>query len=187
MSLIEFAQKYNPRTDKYDLGYMHCFYDRYFSPLKHDVSSVLEIGTAYGESVKLWRDFFPKATVFALDCNQCGNIENEERIVHIVGDAYSDSFRKTLPKNYFDIIIDDGPHTYVSMVIFCSFYPLLLKRGGIFVLEDIIDISWTPSLAKILESNNMSIEVIHTAGKQIDDNLRVRWSDGLDVIVAKKN
>ncbi len=187
MSLIDFAKGYSDKTDKYNLGYFHCFYDQIFKSRKHHTTSLLEIGTYYGGSILLWRDYFTNATVFALDVFQCPNLVNEERVVHIVGDAYNPEFIKTLPSNYFDIVIDDGPHTFESMVIFLQKYLPLVKTGGIMVLEDIIDKSWTPKLVELL--NNPMVKdyrVVDTSGKQIDPVLKEKWKNGLDVIVIEK-
>ena len=186
MSLENFSENYRSLTDKYDLGYIHTFYSDLFTPRKESTKNILEIGTQYGGSVLLWRDYFLNATVFALDNIQCPNLINQERIIHIVGDAYSEDFVKRLPNNFYDIIIDDGPHTYESMVIFLTKYFPLVKSGGLMILEDIIDPSWTPKLVELIDTNMCNFRVVPTAGKQIDTQLRIRWANGLDVIVIEK-
>lgn len=55
--------------------------------------------------------------------------------------AYSTWFVNHLKKicaEGFDIIIDDGPHTLISQVMFIKKYLPLLNQGGIMIIEDII-------------------------------------------------
>lgn len=186
MTLLEYTKTNPPKTDKYDLGYFHAFYSDLFSPLKDQSLNILEIGTYYGDSVKYWRDYFPNSVVFALDVFHCPNIVNEERLVHIVGDAYNTTFLNTLPNKFFDIIIDDGPHTYESMEFFLLNYIKLLKPNGLMILEDIIDVTWTPRLLQLIDRTKFTTEVIHTAGRQRTPELLQKWSNGLDIIVIRK-
>lgn len=183
MSLLEFVKENTVTTDKYNLGYIDLFYDRLFSPRKDDRLNLLELGTQYGDSVKLWRDYFQNGLIFGLDIMKCKNITNEERIVHIVGDAYSSYMFDTLPKNLFDIIIDDGPHTFESMQYFLLNYIKLLKKGGVMILEDIIDINWTPKLLELIDQTKYDVEVIETGGHQKTQHLLNLWSKGLQVII----
>jgi predicted O-methyltransferase YrrM len=167
-------------TDKYDLGYFDEFYNDYIS--SHSPTAVLEIGTQYGYSAFVWKAAFPNATIFAADINQAASLKNEERIVHLVGDAYTLDFFHRLPKNYFDLIIDDGPHTYESMEFFLTYYPDLCKPNGVCFLEDIIDISWTPKLCGVINSEKYNTTVIPMGGKQKTEALLANWRNGLDVI-----
>ena len=187
MSLIEFTKDRNPRTDKYDLGYINEFYAQLFEPKRDQVETVLEIGIQYGYSMSLWRDYFPKATVIGVDVNYCPDMDNQERIVPVYTNAYSEEFVNTIPDNSLDIVIDDGPHTFESMVFFLNNYLNKVKPGGILVLEDIIDRSWTPELLKLIDPSVGKITVHDMRQKQLNQYLYDLWSNGLDVIVVEKN
>jgi len=181
-----YAEKYKSITDKYELGYIQEFYNDLFTPRKDSTKNVLEIGTFYGGSTFLWRDYFSNATIFALDVHQCTNFLNEERIVHIVGDSYDEDFIKRLPKNFYDIVIDDGPHSYESMVVFLTKYFPLLKSGGVMVLEDIVNTEWTKNLIRFIDINLCNYYVVNMAGKQKNTELNQIWLSGLDVIIIQK-
>lgn len=175
-------------TDKFDLGYVDTFYDRLFGPIRYDVQNVLEIGIQYGYSLLMWRDFFSNATVFGVDVDEASSqLVNEPRIVPMYRDAYSHEFVNQLRDDYFDIIIDDGPHTFESMVFFLDNYLRKVKPGGYLVLEDIVDRSWTPQLiARLTHQYIDSATVYDMRGRQRNADLASRWADGLDVIVVQK-
>ena len=71
-SLLELTTETYPGTDKYDLGYIHEFYDRLFTPKKESAQSVLEIGVNEGNSILLWKNFFANAKVTGIDTHPVG-------------------------------------------------------------------------------------------------------------------
>lgn len=83
-----------------------------------------------------------------------------------------------------NVIIDDGPHTYESMEFFLRNYIKKLAPGGILVLEDITNISWTPNLVKLIPKTHR-VTVHDMRWKQLDPQLMRLWQKGLDVIVVE--
>lgn len=185
MSLIEFAENFEPRTDKYDLGYIHEFYCKIFEPRRYSVKNILEIGIQYGKSILLWQEYFAEATITGVDVSPCGAIENQKRIIPLYADAYSIDFVNSLPGDHYDIVIDDGPHTFDSMVFFLSNYLQKVKRGGVLILEDIIDTSWTPKLLELINTDSRKATVYDMRKKQKNKHLYDVWINGLDVIVVE--
>jgi trans-aconitate methyltransferase len=175
-------------TDKFDLGYLDTFYNDLFMPIQQSVSNVLEIGVQYGESVLLWRDYFPNAVIHGVDLYEYNHsLRQEARLNLQYIDAYTTEFTRTLKDEFFDIIIDDGPHTFESMVFFLRHYMSKLKPGGILVLEDIIDKNWTPQLIDIVNKEHTNYIAIFDMRNRIPDPiLNERWKNGLDVIVLQK-
>jgi SAM-dependent methyltransferase len=185
MSINEYKDIHN--TDKFTLGYVDEFYDPLFTPIRDDVKNVLEIGIQNGLSIKLWRDFFPNAQIYGADIERLVDLSGEERITTYYCDAYTKAMSNSLEDNKFDIIIDDGPHTYDSMVFFLQNYLPKVKPGGYLVLEDIVDCNWTPKLLEIIDKDLADDVVVYEMkGKQQTDELLARWSNGLDVIVVKR-
>ena len=175
------------RTDKYDLGYITEFYDSLFSPIQNDVKKVLEIGIYDGDSVILWNDFFVNAEIHCADIAKRKDLSSYSRIFPVYANAYDTNFVAQFEKESFDIVIDDGPHTYDSMVFSLNHYLNLVKSGGLFILEDIVDPAWTPHLLKIIQDrNDISIEVHDMRLKQKVQHLYENWKNGLDVIVVRK-
>lgn len=186
ISLKQFVRQYGTKTDKYDLGYIDGFYDKLFTPIQNEVKHVLEVGIHNGYSLELWQSFFNYATVVGVDINHCPEIQGRERIVQYTEDAYSHNFLNKFKESSFDIIIDDGPHTYNSMVFFLQNYLKLVKPGGYLILEDIINTSWTKDL-KALIPDNLKVTVYNMAGKQRNRYLLELWQNGLDVIVVENS
>jgi len=127
-------------------SYIENFYSKTFANKQHTARNVLEVGIYTGGSLKLWRDYFVNATVFGIDTRSTDLLSeftlsfNELRMYQIYGDAYSDELVQSLKDSYYDIIIDDGPHTLESQCIFAQNYFDKLKPGGYFVCEDISSI-----------------------------------------------
>jgi SAM-dependent methyltransferase len=187
MSLEKFFIESQNQSDKYDLGYISEFYDKLFNPIRNNVKKVFEIGIYQGNSIKLWHDFFVNANIYCADTARCDALENYQRVKPFYQNAYDLDFVDLFEKNSFDIIIDDGPHTYDSMVFFLSNYVDLVRPGGICILEDIIDRSWTPELLKLIQHRtDLTITVYDMRQKQKTSDLVERWKNGLDIIVIEK-
>jgi hypothetical protein len=142
MSLIDLAD--NSRTDK---NTVHSYLPLYQDLLIHKKESalnVLEIGIYQGGSIKLWHDFFTNSTVYGLDIMPIDSVwdtlKNNEKIVLQSCDAYDnvDKFKSIK----FDFMLDDGPHTLLSMIKFIKMYTPLMTDDGLFVIEDVQSIEW---------------------------------------------
>ena len=162
MSLIELVD--NDRTDKNTIHSYLPLYEELLKNKKYTAENVLEIGIGdnnqgitNGGSIKLWRDYFTNSTVHAVEIKKMDDIwegiENDDRIViYDSTDAYSKLFVDSLKNQnvYFDMILDDGPHTLVSMIeCILRYYPLL-KEDGILIIEDIQSIELLHSLIAVV-------------------------------------
>ena len=160
MSLKELIN--NDSTDKNTTHSYLETYELLFSKRKTKTKNVLEIGIGdfeelNGGSVELWHNYFPNATIYAVDILDITrvfpHIQNNPRIQLFTGsNAYDQHFFETtfLDKNIkFDIIIDDGPHTLESMKQFINLYHQVLAPGGILIVEDVQDIDWIEHLTNV--------------------------------------
>lgn len=153
------------RTDK---NTRHSYLDLYESLLsckKHSAKNVMEIGIGSDEnncgSIKLWRDYFTQATVYALDIipveQVIDELRNNERVVLYTSiDAYDPAFFNStfLDKNIkFDFMLDDGPHTLDSMRMFIRLYSQVMADDGILIIEDVQDMRWLEVLRNEVPGN----------------------------------
>jgi len=141
-SLTDFCNTNLYNTDKFYSGhlrhsYIENFYSKIFESKKESAKNILEIGIYEGGSIQLWRDYFTNSTIFGIDCAIQPTAPIGDRTYLIYGDAYSDSIVNSFTDNYFDIIIDDGPHTVESQCLFFEKYFSKLKSGGYLICEDI--------------------------------------------------
>jgi 23S rRNA U2552 (ribose-2'-O)-methylase RlmE/FtsJ len=114
--------------------------------------NILEIGVYTGGSHLLWRDYFPEATVVGIDIKHCDKLDHQSRIIEIVGDAYKNETLNLFKDDYFDIIIDDGPHTLDTMLFCVKNYLSKLSDNGIMCIEDIVEYSWLRQLSDAVPS-----------------------------------
>ncbi len=125
-------------------------YDRHFSPLRHEPIRLLEIGIggyadpdAGGASLRMWKNYFPRAVVFGMDIYDKSGVE-ESRVHTVIGSQADPEFLTAFAEQNgpFDIIIDDGSH--LNEHVHISFQALFphLRPGGWYVVEDMQTSYW---------------------------------------------
>ena len=120
----------------YTLVYYDLFKDR-----RDKVKKVLEIGTAEGASLFMWRDFFPNATIYGgeIDQKRVDIMKGEDRIEMIQMDQGSikdlNKLLDLLPE--LDLVVDDGSHEPIDQLFTCYGILPFLKKGAIYVIEDV--------------------------------------------------
>lgn len=164
MSLFDLAD--NTRTDKNTVHSYFGLYTDILAPRKHTAMNVLEVGICFGGSIKLWHDYFPNATIHAIDImlyeSVWDELKNKDRIQLYTSsavnatrvDAYDAEWvKKTFGGMEFDFMLDDGPHTLESMIAFIKLYLPLLAKGGVLIIEDVQDYSWFAKLKEAVGDN----------------------------------
>ena len=130
----------------------HNAYQKYLFPLRQAKIKFLEIGLGCdmhygpGKSALLWRELFvhPSTEIWEaevnVDCAAKWNETMKNRI--LTGDqADETTLRKWIATTggEFDVIIDDGGHTYSQqMTSFRILFDSALKAGGIYFMEDLV-------------------------------------------------
>jgi hypothetical protein len=114
------------------------YYHQLFAPIRESAKAVFELGIFMGNSLRMWRDYFPNATIYGADVDPA-TIFTEHRIVTKCFDE-----RDVVPGSplladwpQFDIMIDDALHTHADNVKFFYSARHKLKSGGIYVIEDL--------------------------------------------------
>ena len=139
--LTELGLRYG--TDKAADHWYTPLYHQRFKDVRKDPITLLEIGiggygdpTAGGKSLRMWRDYFPNATIIGLDIMPHDDIEG---CVVELGDATDNRVLNHLGETYgpFDIVIDDGSH--ISADILKTWVGLwgFVRDGGWYVIEDL--------------------------------------------------
>lgn len=120
-------------------------YDKILSPFRVSFSSVLEIGVAQGQSMRMWADYFTKATIHGADIDKASEIceSYSNRIKFHLLDQRSRAELKNLEQfSPFDLIIDDGNHFWMEQILtFQTLFPYV-KKGGIYIIEDTSTSYW---------------------------------------------
>lgn len=131
-------------TDKWGFHWYLQHYQRYFERLRLRKLNVLEVGVGGydhprrgGESLRMWKAYFPKAEIFGIDIYDKRFLE-EKRIKIFQGNQTDESFLREVVSRTggFDIVIDDGSHINQHVIrMFQILFPLL-RNPGIYVVED---------------------------------------------------
>jgi hypothetical protein len=129
----------NYRTDKLPNG-LFSIYEQYFETIRYQPLTLFELGILNGESLRLWRDYLPRARIIGTDIRLAKNFEQGDRIVLIRAKQSDDRLIRRTVKEFapegLDIVIDDASHIGVlSRVSFKILFPYL-KVGGFYAIED---------------------------------------------------
>ena len=140
-------------ADKWNYHWYAQHYQSHFAFLRLKKLKILEIGVggyedpkAGGESLRMWKDYFPNSMIYGIDIIDKKAVE-EDRIKIFKGRQEDESFLKEViaETGNFDIVIDDGSHNneHVIKSFRCLFSAL--NHGGIYAVEDTFT-SYLPSL-----------------------------------------
>lgn len=114
-------------------------YDSILSDRRQCELPVLEIGIAGGGSLRAWRDHFERALIHGIDIDPGRMIENEPRIqTHCLSQRHApglSEFGKLHGR--FQVIIDDGSHDMLDILISHSVLWQFVAPGGFYVIEDL--------------------------------------------------
>ena len=142
LTLKEIAAKYP--TDKGPTGHNYIEkYEMFFEGNRDQKIKIFEIGVDKGHSVKMWKEYFPNAEIYAIDIVDKTEYQ-EDRITIGIGSQNDPEFLNNFNEQYgpFDIIIDDGSHINSDMTFsFNHLFPLL-NAGGLYIVEDIHASYW---------------------------------------------
>jgi hypothetical protein len=124
-------EKYH--TDKTKYSY---FYEYWLKPKQF--KNMLEIGAFKGGSMRAWKELWPKAKIYGIECNP--DLRNESPDLDIfVGDQTDINFLNRVVDNMGtpDLIIDDGGHKMSQQITsFIALFPKL-QSGGYYIIEDL--------------------------------------------------
>lgn len=139
-------------TDKGTWGYTSA-YEQHLGGHRLRVKSVLEIGicghrdipnNVVGASLFAWRDYFPEARVYGIDNDGKFVFNDKPRIITALANAYDTqalhvALASMVSTDFdgFDFVCDDAVHDPLPQVDLCRMLWPLVKRGGIYAIEDV--------------------------------------------------
>lgn len=177
-------------SDKgYDHDYIDAYYATEFDGKRESVSNVLELGVQWGGSLMLWSSWFTNAKVVGLDIYEGVPQHYEEmrdgrefpNVEIRIQDGYSDQVIAEHQDNFYDYVIDDGPHSLESMITAIHKWLPKVKPGGKLVIEDIQSYDWFEKLEKEVELSGILAEC-----RRFDFRKNKNRSDDMIFEVTKK-
>ena len=143
--LTELARKY--KTDKgpdaVDArrpGHFYTeVYEKFFSPFADEARKVCEIGIDTGASLKMWRDFFPRAVVYGIDIADDSQLDSDRIRTFVADQADRAQLARFVAAagSDFDLILDDGGHSMRQQQVSFGYLFRHVKPGGYYVIEDV--------------------------------------------------
>lgn len=117
------------------------FYEPFFSPLKEEAITIMELGCGpnwnVGASLRMFREYFPKARILGVDINPNAKILEKEGFEIIIGDLGDIKFLRELRSIQPQILLDDASHFWEHQVIGIVELFDSVSAGGIYIIEDI--------------------------------------------------
>lgn len=115
-------------------------YERVLAPFRFRRCALLELGVWGGDSLTMWRDGMPRATIVGLDLEPPA-LDLGRRVKLIRGDQTDGALLRRVRADHapdgFDIIIDDASHLGVTTArSLQQLYREHLRPGGVYCIED---------------------------------------------------
>ena len=147
------------------VGYADCFHEN-LKELKNNKLDILEIGLTKGGGIASLYFYFPNSNLIGVDNNPFRIRYKSKRIRSIYVDTSSKKILQNLSNHLnqkFDIIFDDGGHQLIDQILCFSENFKNLKKGGIYIIEDL-------NYPELLTRYNPTNEVVNlkTILKKID-------------------
>ena len=118
-------------------SYIEHYYENAFKPYRDKDITLLEIGIAQGQSLRMWREYFsPDSRIIGYDIRD-NNVDCPGCELVYKDATNSNSFNEI---NKLDIVIDDGSHLFGQQLQSFNILFDKLKSGGLYVIEDVQEI-----------------------------------------------
>jgi len=172
ITLNEIYKKYQSPEGHGDKGTAHTYieeYERLLTPYRNN-SVVIEIGLCMGESLRMWEEYFIDSKVIGVDINSFNlrSLLNENGHNIIIGDATKETILEQLQEESFDVLIDDGSHMLNDQISTFNIFKDKIRPGGIYIIEDVLDIDNTKNIFLGLHNNVEIIDNRHIKRRHDD-------------------
>ena len=130
--------KYN--TDKSSLYHNYSYpYFIFFKEIQNYKLTLMEIGVQYGASIRSWYEFFLNSRIVGIDIDESCRKFSNDRISIEIGDQTDTKFLEKVNTKHggFDIVIDDGGHTWYQQQTTFEFLFPRINPDGMYVIEDL--------------------------------------------------
>jgi Methyltransferase domain len=161
-------------TDKAGERQLLYVYEEYFEPLRETELVLVEIGVLGGASLRMWREYFPRARIFGIDVDPEAKIHADDRITILIGSQSDTRFLDTVLEatGRPDIVLDDGSHHARDQITTLLHLWRHVKPGGTYVVED-LHTSYMSAYNMRWREPGTAMEFL----KDVADDVNAAWHD----------
>ena len=165
------------------------FVERLFGHCRNHIKAVFECGLGTnnpalassmgingkpGASLRVWKDYFPLATIVGVDIDRDMLFEEDRIKTYYCDQTSKESIIEMwsqCPVKEFDLLIDDGLHTFEAGKTLLENSLNKLRSGGIYIIEDVS----VPSLIDYklyLKNSGLNYDIVnlYRKGLRLGDN-----------------
>jgi hypothetical protein len=128
-----------------------------------DVPSNMGVNGKPGASLFGWREYFQNSNIYGADIDKRILFQDDRISTYFVdqlnGELIKEMWNKIDKK--FDIIIDDGLHTFEANINFFENSYENLNEGGVFIIEDILIEKDLDKMKKYFENKNYKYQILN--------------------------
>jgi len=138
-SLLDIGKRHG--TDKANPGrVMLAAYDQHLSEAREREITLVEIGVLEGNSLRMWRDYFPRGKINGVDISPAAALQEDKHnsIRIFIGSQRDTDFLENMigEIGHPDVVIDDGSHRAQDQITtLLALWPLV-NPGGWYIVED---------------------------------------------------
>ena len=140
--LSKIYKKFSAPEGSGDKGTAHSYIENYyhqrFDEIRLNKLNILEIGVSTGLSLEMWCEYFPNSNIIGVELDNIDYKPSNDRIKLIIGDGTDSKTFQNIEN--LDIIIDDGSHIFTDQIFSYAILYDRLKKGGIYIIEDVKNI-----------------------------------------------
>ena len=116
-------------------SYIEIYYHFRFNKIRFNKLNILEIGVSTGLSLEMWCEYFPYSNIIGVEKDNINYKPSNDRIKLIIGDGTDSKTFQNIGD--LDIVIDDGSHIFTDQIFSYAILYDRLKKGGIYIIEDV--------------------------------------------------
>ena len=147
-------------------SYIKNYYHQRFDNIRLKKLNILEIGVSTGLSLEMWCEYFPNSNIIGVELDDISYKPSSDRIKLIIGDGTDSKTFQNIDD--LDIIIDDGSHIFTDQIFTYAILYDKLKKGGIYIIEDVKNIDEVGNFFNRLNINTKIFDFRKLKGRHDD-------------------
>ena len=147
-------------------SYIENYYNQRFDKIRLNKLNILEIGVSTGLSLEMWCEYFPNSNIIGVELDNINYKPSSDRIKLIIGDGTNAKTFQNIDD--LDIIIDDGSHIFTDQIFSYAILYDRLKKGGIYIIEDVKKIDEVGLFFNRLNTNTKIFDFRKLKGRDDD-------------------